>query len=125
MRRAPSPPIHFKYTNYEVISATQKLEEEYFDDYRTGKYYPVRIGDVFASKYQVLGKLGFGVSSTVWLARDLEYVHFRFLNILSTLGPILSPNRYGIPFFCNFSLHYLVRLCSATLAPKLEASRRL
>ena len=36
------------------------------------KYYPVNIGDVFSSKYQIIGKLGFGVTSTVWLARDLE-----------------------------------------------------
>ena len=72
IRRAPSPPIRFHNTNYEVIGAAQKLEEEYFEDFKTGKYYPVRIGDVFASKYQVVGKLGFGVSSTVWLAHDLE-----------------------------------------------------
>lgn len=71
-RRAPSPPISFQNTNYKCVGAAQKLEEEAFEDYRTGKYYPVRIGDVFASKYQVVGKLGFGVSSTVWLARNLE-----------------------------------------------------
>ena len=71
-RRAPSPPIRFQNTNYEVVGAAQKLEEEAFEDYKTGKYYPVRIGDIFASKYQVVGKLGFGVSSTVWLARHLE-----------------------------------------------------
>ncbi|TKA47002.1 hypothetical protein B0A49_13088 [Cryomyces minteri] len=71
IRRAPSPPICFRNTNYEVVGGAQKLEEEAFEDYQTGKYYPVRIGDVLASKHQVVGKLGFGVSSTVWLARDL------------------------------------------------------
>ncbi|KAJ5333044.1 protein kinase domain protein [Penicillium brevicompactum] len=30
------------------------------------------IGDVLNSRYQVVGKLGFGVSSTVWLARDMR-----------------------------------------------------
>ncbi|TKA44515.1 hypothetical protein B0A49_12729, partial [Cryomyces minteri] len=59
------------HPDYEVVGGAQKLEEEAFEDYQTGKYYPVRIGDVLASKYQVVGKLGFGVSSTVWLARDL------------------------------------------------------
>lgn len=73
-RRAPSQPIIFRNINYEVVSAAQKLEEEAFEDFKTGKYYPVRIGNVFASKYQVVGKLGFGVSSTVWLARDLVWV---------------------------------------------------
>ncbi|KAJ5362017.1 hypothetical protein N7541_002861 [Penicillium brevicompactum] len=30
------------------------------------------IGDALNSRYQVIGKLGFGVSSTVWLARDMR-----------------------------------------------------
>ena len=71
-KRAPSPPLRFQNPNYETVSASQLLEEEAFEDYSTGKYYPVRIGELFASKYQVVGKLGFGVSSTVWLARNLE-----------------------------------------------------
>jgi hypothetical protein len=37
-----------------------------------GIYYPVNVGDVFASKYQVVGKIGFGVTSTVWLAGDFQ-----------------------------------------------------
>ncbi|KAM0666464.1 hypothetical protein ACQRIU_004319 [Beauveria bassiana] len=35
------------------------------------RYYPVQIGQVFADRYQVVGKLGFGATSTVWLAHDL------------------------------------------------------
>jgi serine/threonine protein kinase len=51
------------------------LEEEMFEKFKTGKYYPVNIGDVLSSgKYQVLGKLGFGSTSTVWLARNMKYV---------------------------------------------------
>ncbi|KAM6503083.1 Protein kinase-like domain containing protein [Amanita muscaria] len=39
--------------------------------YRPGGFHPVSIGDVFANgRYKVLHKLGFGGSSTVWLARD-------------------------------------------------------
>ena len=39
--------------------------------YRPGGFHPVSIGDVFANgRYKVLHKLGWGVSSTVWLARD-------------------------------------------------------
>ncbi|KAK3324416.1 kinase-like domain-containing protein [Cercophora scortea] len=43
-----------------------------FDEFKSGQYYPVNIGDVYESKYQVLGKLGFGSTSTVWLARHLQ-----------------------------------------------------
>ncbi|PSN61879.1 kinase-like protein [Corynespora cassiicola Philippines] len=35
------------------------------------RYYPLRIGEVLNTKYQILGKLGFGLGSTVWLANDL------------------------------------------------------
>lgn len=71
-RRAPLQPLLFQNTNYKVVDSSQKLEEEAFEGYGTGNYYPARIGEVLDSKYQVVGKLGFGVSSTVWLARDLE-----------------------------------------------------
>ncbi|THX66867.1 protein kinase [Aureobasidium pullulans] len=33
---------------------------------------PVHLGEKFVPRYQVLAKLGFGTSSTVWLCRDLE-----------------------------------------------------
>lgn len=45
-------------------------EIEPFERYRPGGYHPVRIGDRFCSRYQVVHKLGFGTSSTIWLARD-------------------------------------------------------
>ncbi|KAE8141307.1 kinase-like domain-containing protein [Aspergillus pseudotamarii] len=71
-RRAPSPPMCFPTTGFDTVNGSQILEEERFEDLRKGQYYPVNIGDIFSSKYQVIGKLGFGISSTVWLARDLE-----------------------------------------------------
>jgi serine/threonine-protein kinase SRPK3 len=45
--------------------------EEGRDAYRPGGFHPVYIGDVYAGKYQVLNKIGFGVYSTVWLVKDL------------------------------------------------------
>lgn len=47
------------------------MEEENFPFYQPTRYYPVHIGEILASRYQVVGKLGFGVTSTAWLARDL------------------------------------------------------
>ena len=41
--------------------------------YRLGGFHPISIGDTFNSRYRVLHKLGFGGSSTVWLARDLQH----------------------------------------------------
>lgn len=71
-RRAPLAPRVFSNKNYERISPEQKIEEESYSDYLAARYYPVRIGEVFASRYQVVGKLGYGAFSTVWLARDLK-----------------------------------------------------
>ncbi|KAK4149514.1 kinase-like domain-containing protein [Chaetomidium leptoderma] len=51
---------------------TKKIEEETLPDYLPERFYPVRIGEVLASRYQVVGKLGYGTTSTVWLARDLD-----------------------------------------------------
>ncbi len=39
--------------------------------YRPGGFHPVYIGDVYAGKYKILNKIGYGVYSTVWLVQDL------------------------------------------------------
>ncbi|KAF2446084.1 hypothetical protein P171DRAFT_320478, partial [Karstenula rhodostoma CBS 690.94] len=54
---------------------------EPFERYAVGGYYPVRIGDRFSSRYHVIHKLGYGSSSTTWLARDerlAKYVALKF-----------------------------------------------
>ncbi|TFK89729.1 kinase-like protein [Polyporus arcularius HHB13444] len=47
------------------------IEEERVPWYDPKDFYPIRIGEVFQSRYQVVGKLGYGGYSTVWLCRDL------------------------------------------------------
>lgn len=49
------------------------LEEESFSWYDRRAFYPVRIGEIFESKYEILLKLGYGSVSTAWLCRNLEY----------------------------------------------------
>lgn len=48
------------------------VEEERVRGYRATDYYPVNIGNVFRERYCVVGKLGYGSASTVWLCRDLK-----------------------------------------------------
>lgn len=57
-----------------TVSPQAKIEEERLPDYNAADYFPVNIGQVFNCRYQVLGKLGFGNNSTVWLSRDLQQV---------------------------------------------------
>ncbi|KAJ7619573.1 kinase-like domain-containing protein [Roridomyces roridus] len=43
------------------------------EEYRPGGFHPMSIGDEFAhGRYRVIHKLGFGGSSTIWLARDQQ-----------------------------------------------------
>jgi len=49
--------------------------QEKMSRYRQGGFHPVNLGDTFkASRYKVYHKLGWGGSSTVWLARDQSCV---------------------------------------------------
>ena len=69
----PCPPLlRFSNSNFKTLPLDQKIEEEAHDSISKGRYYPVRIGDVIESKYQVVGKLGYGLGSTVWLANEFR-----------------------------------------------------
>ncbi|KAM7198549.1 hypothetical protein V8F33_005055 [Rhypophila sp. PSN 637] len=54
-----------------LSSSSEKGIGEGRDSYRPGGFHPVYIGDVYAERYKVLSKIGYGVYSTVWLVRDL------------------------------------------------------
>lgn len=44
--------------------------ERHFNIYL--EFYPVHLGEVIKARYRVIGKLGYGANSTVWLCRDLQ-----------------------------------------------------
>ncbi|GJC91471.1 protein kinase [Colletotrichum higginsianum] len=67
--------IHtFPNDGFERLPVHIQVEEETVPDYKPERFYPVRIGEVFCSRYQVVAKLGFGTTSTVWLCRDIRYM---------------------------------------------------
>ena len=84
LRRTPSQPLRFPSTGFQTIPASYILEEECFNAFKQGHYYPVNIGDIFNSTYQVIGKLGYGTTSTVWLAHDLKSVTSILIKIHAT-----------------------------------------
>jgi serine/threonine-protein kinase SRPK3 len=43
------------------------------DRYVTGGFHPVTLGETYNNRYLVLGKLGFGRYSTVWLSQDIKF----------------------------------------------------
>ena len=62
----------FPVDGYGFVAQEDKFEEERLPNYHAERFYPVQIGGVYNDRYQVLAKLGFGTSSTVWLCRDLR-----------------------------------------------------
>ncbi|KAF5711542.1 CMGC SRPK kinase [Fusarium mundagurra] len=99
-------PLTFQTYAYDVIDKDVKVEEEEIPGYEASRFYPVHIGEVFKGRYQAVTKLGFGSSSTIWLARDLRdrkyvaikiYVHtsrlHRELPVYETLSPILAKSK--------------------------------
>lgn len=73
MASVPSPPARqFPTSGFVKLDPSEKVEEEKIPFYTPERYYPVHIGEIFMSRYQVISKLGYGTSSTVWLCRDLQ-----------------------------------------------------
>lgn len=67
----PSPQTpSYLFTKYKK----SLFEEEQIPMYIPGFYYPVEIGQKIHERYTVIGKLGYGQHSTVWLCSDAEYV---------------------------------------------------
>ncbi|KAL9028037.1 MAG: hypothetical protein Q9196_003531 [Gyalolechia fulgens] len=85
--RSASPPRIFPTSGFKALNHVEKLEEENWDWYKPGVFYPVRIGEVFHSRYQVLGKLGYGSRSTAWLCRDLRGHKYVTLKICDQHSP--------------------------------------
>jgi hypothetical protein len=61
-------------SGFEIINASRKVDEEHLLHYKPNRFYPVSLGNIFESRYQVLSKLGYGSCSTVWLSRDIMFV---------------------------------------------------
>lgn len=68
------PRRQFLSSGFESIDLSRKIEEEQLPFYEHREYYPMRIGENIKDRYQVVAKLGYGTSSTVWLCRDLRYI---------------------------------------------------
>ena len=57
----------------------EPFEEERLLWYKPEQFYPVHIGEIFKSRYKVVGKLGYGSQSTVWLCRDQKLTKSTFV----------------------------------------------
>ncbi|EAU83726.1 CMGC/SRPK protein kinase [Coprinopsis cinerea okayama7 len=71
---SPYPPISIGGPGGDYRYRPSNLDDvENVENYVEGVYHPVSIGDTLANgRYKLIHKLGFGGSSTVWLARDQQ-----------------------------------------------------
>ena len=72
-------PRVFPTTGFTAIPTSTKVDEEHWPWYTPQSFYPIRVGDVIHSKYQVLYKLGYGTTATIWMCRDLQSVPLFFV----------------------------------------------
>jgi hypothetical protein len=54
------------------LSSSILVNEEISPTYDSKYFYAAKPGEVLENRYQTLVKIGWGVSSTAWLARDLQ-----------------------------------------------------
>jgi hypothetical protein len=60
------------YKGPQTLSPDIPIEEECKPGYDPKHFYPVKLGDVLNDTYQVIAKIGYGASSTVWLGKDIR-----------------------------------------------------
>ena len=64
---ATDQPVHYDLSASEYL---WPIEEETLPGYRAEAYFPAYVGQVLQDRYRIVGKLGFGMNSTVWLSWD-------------------------------------------------------
>ena len=57
-------------SNVNLLPSQQKIEEERNPKYNPDAFYPAKIGEILNGRYRIVAKLGYGMTATVWLARD-------------------------------------------------------
>ncbi|KAH7390748.1 non-specific serine/threonine protein kinase [Phaeosphaeria sp. MPI-PUGE-AT-0046c] len=70
----PSIPYRSRIPRFQStkIDASALFEEERLPWYSHDQFYPAKIGEVLDSSFKIIGKLGYGAYSTVWLCRDIR-----------------------------------------------------
>ncbi|KAI1279402.1 putative serine/threonine-protein kinase [Xylaria sp. FL0933] len=59
----------------ELIPSDVLVDEEIVPGYKPEHFYPANPGDVLDNRYELKAKIGWGSSSTVWLAQDISRKH--------------------------------------------------
>jgi len=67
--------------NFHRVPDAMPIEEELLPGYKAEDYYPAAIDETLKSRYRIVCKLGRGVGSTVWLAKDVKTSQYRAVKV--------------------------------------------
>ncbi|XP_018652256.1 serine/threonine kinase [Schistosoma mansoni] len=90
MPKSEQEPTYCEYSRDEEVLEEEEIlgsdddEQEDPRDYCIGGYHPVKIGQVYNSRYHVVRKLGWGHFSTVWLCWDLCSKRFVAMKVVKS-----------------------------------------
>ncbi|OJZ91062.1 hypothetical protein ASPFODRAFT_78101 [Aspergillus luchuensis CBS 106.47] len=87
----PMISVFSEWEGFEAIDPTEEVEEETLPTYDVKKYYPVRLGEILNGRYQVVAKLGYGVTSTYGLS-DSKHVALK----IYVSGTMKSSNELAV-----------------------------
>ena len=76
-KRSQVPIMSLASKQPELLPLDILIEEECKDAYDPRHFFPVQLGQVFHDTYHVVTKVGYGGSSTVWLAKDIQRYVYR------------------------------------------------
>ncbi|OJJ97890.1 hypothetical protein ASPACDRAFT_1857911 [Aspergillus aculeatus ATCC 16872] len=107
--------IHLSTSGCELIDASTKIEEETLPSYTPESYYPVEQGEIMNDRYQVVSKIGYGGSSTVWLARDLVPGRYPDRSLEQAAADIDGEDLEGFLRWLRRALQWDPRVCPTIL----------
>jgi serine/threonine-protein kinase SRPK3 len=88
--------------SFDTIDVAQKVEEVKLSWYSPQDFYPVKIGETFKSRYQVVGKLGYESYAAVWLCRNIrEFVLLFYALFRSSSDLPCGKHKYVAITFCK------------------------
>jgi serine/threonine-protein kinase SRPK3 len=96
---------------YEPLEGIERLE-----NYRSGGYHPIKIGDQFHGRYRVVHKLGHGSYSTTWLAHDEQSKRYVAVKVCTADS---NPKEIDILFSLTGDQRFSVKDPGGTMIPSI------
>lgn len=93
----------FQGNPFKLLEPSILVEEESIPNYKARRYYPVKFGEVFNDRYRVVGKLGYGSSSTVWLCQDPDVRKLNYANVKTCSWTVRELRYIALKVYVNSS----------------------